>query len=1280
VIAPARAVAAPLTHVAGPQRIRSLLQLQRVAGNRAVASFLQRAVATAPPVGAKPKLPEAAPKQIPGPPTAALNLFQWLVMTVATAHLEEILTTLLLLKDKRVELDVEFQKQSGGEPLRDVLKKKLSGKDRIRALRYFDEGQLHLADKIYFAAIGAGTDKPTLFRLLAEAAPQRNAVEKKFIDEYSEDYPKDGTLIDKERSKSRIAGLLEDELKFTSEGNFTALPKAKAIYTYGELRAIDEVHLAITIVGTNTDDLFDALGRCKDAKEATKLYKESYGEDLEKTLTDTFSGELSFNDKLRAQAFFKGELNLVKTVELLIGFTTDEEGIFRAITKADPEERQKLRDELDKPASAVAQKYNAWWSGLDADDKARINALLPPSKAATPAPAAHPDFTGTVDTTNEIIKLLQSEGGTHEGAAGTGNVFRAIKMSQPPSWRKYREAYWQRRAFTAYVDRNVNNSEMIQLQTILSEKPTSLMDRIYLSMGGLGDDELYLFHLLAYFPKEDSGEGPTRRALAVDEHLRKRMEDKLNSTELTRARALMRPKDLTPEERVAWINEDVRRSQSRITNLTSNTADALADEHRELLAAYARAKTGGKPITAEEEEEIKRLEQRTKGALDAYIEVRDEFEGYAVTAITMAVGLLATVATGGAAGPEVAAALATQIARAALFSAITRLATEKIVKGDRFELASNEAFAAFAGGAVDGIMSVVGGGAAKKLVGPLLGSLESMGPTAARFAAGKSFKVMSTGLTKVVEGGMAGGLTTAVETAAHDETWQLGMTKALGTIGSATAGGAGTGAVMAPAMHGVEHVIKGGGHKGAGPHKEGGSREGGGEHEGGGGRERGGGHEGGGSGHEGGGHAGEGSAGGPLLLERGYYRVTARPEYVVQVGTGDASSYHIFPTKEAAHKYARWLAGRGEPFLRETGARPRVLEGGAQNAPIAEVYVREVPAKTPVIQGVRGPQTEHGTVVGKEPGVEVYKGGGPIVIFPEGVKLGEPIPHAVAHGAGSIPVRAGLTVEQFRKNPRAQEGLFRRAKEASARQQALADRLMAENDVQGGEARSILKRNDPKDFAEKVLAKCDRNKYTNVLEMDDIIRGRFNLASAADVEKIALALQKQTQYRVIQVIRPRAVAGVEGGYPRWHIIVRDGETGLTHEWQVGTRAVSEVFETPKMPIPDALKPLPEGMHADIHDIEYDVFKRIQEHDDPRVRALGDRLGIPDYRRRVAELAAKAGSQGDVLLEGKAGPQGETVTPLHKELDPLLEEGGKILQGLVDARDPGGPEFVKRFYH
>jgi hypothetical protein len=303
------------------------------------------------------------------------------------------------------------------------------------------------------------------------------------------------------------------------------------------------------------------------------------------------------------------------------------------------------------------------------------------------------------------------------------------------------------------------------------------------------------------------------------------------------------------------------------------------------------------------------------------------------------------------------------------------------------------------------------------------------------------------------------------------------------------------------------------------------------------------------------------------------------------------------------------------------------------------------------------------------------------VEFPEGVTLGEPIPHAPgAHAAESIPLRAGLSVEEFRSNPKAQEALFKSAQEAGARQQALANKLMADNAIKGGEAESILKRKDPAEFVKKVLAKCERNKYTNVLEMDDIIRGRFNLASAADVERIALALQKQTQYRVIQVIRPRAVAGVEGGYPRWHIILRDEATGLTHEWQVGTRAVSKVFETPRIPIPDALRPLPEGMHADIHDIEYDVFKRIQEHDDPKVRTLGDRLGIPEYRRRVAQLASKAGAQGDVLLEGKVGAKGEMTTPLHEELDPLLDEGGKILQGLVDARDPGGPEFVRGFYH
>ena len=88
-------------------------------------------------------------------------------------------------------------------------------------------------------------------------------------------------------------------------------------------------------------------------------------------------------------------------------------------------------------------------------------------------------------------------------------------------------------------------------------------------------------------------------------------------------------------------------------------------------------------------------------------------------------------------------------------------------------------------------------------------------------------------------------------------------------------------------------------------------------------------------------------------------------------------------------------------------------------------------------------------------------------------------------------------------------------------------------------ATSILKRDDFDSFVKGVIEKCKRKGYDRIGQMDDIVRGRFNLDLGPDVERIAIALQTQTEFPVTVVERPRRPNQYGYGYPRWHVVVRD---------------------------------------------------------------------------------------------------------------------------------------------
>ena len=763
------AVTTTLTGPGAPGR-EGVTELQSVAGNAAT----------------RKALPEASAERVPTVLEAARNLNVWLHTGNADSHVQQITRTLMLLQDQRPALEAEFESRAN-ETLAQAIRGHMSGTARVRAQRIHERGRLDLADEIYFAAKGAGTEKGTLARLLKEASADRPTVEQQFHERYKGDYGEQGELPDAEHSKSWIAGMLDAELSFKVEASWEALPRAKAIYRYGAPRAIDEVHLAIVGPGTNTAALFAALGKL--APEVAKdEYKKSYLGDLEQILTTEWTGELSLGDRDRALAYFKGDLDLVKTVASLIGtLSTDEDAIFEAIAGATTVQRQKLRAELDKrPMTELGERYHGRNSGLDADDKRRINALLslPGAEAqADPRPAAMPEGGETAS----VITLLQSEGGTSRGS-----VYKTIKMAPYESWKRYRDAYAEGgSSFQHYVDARTDWEEKVGLLTILSKEPGSLRKRLMWAMSGvISDDEPYLFHLLAGFTADETGEGPTRRDLATDKLLLARMEQKLSKGELTRARALMRPKDLTPAEAVAWFETDFQRADSWIGR-ASDSYDALVDARRELRTAFARAQAEG-GISAEEARRIEQLEVRARASLDVYVAVRDEFEGYAVQAITTAVGLLLAVPSGGTS----IAVLASNLARAAIYSGLTRLMAEKLVRGERFELDSNDALAAFAGGAAEGITNVVGASVAKGLTGPLIKSIENAGPAFAKIAAGKTFKALAATAETATEGAFSSVVTSTVESAAKDETWVNGF-EGVVTLAGQAPGAAATGAVMA---------------------------------------------------------------------------------------------------------------------------------------------------------------------------------------------------------------------------------------------------------------------------------------------------------------------------------------------------------------------------------------------------------------------------------------------------------------------------------------------------
>jgi hypothetical protein len=125
-------------------------------------------------------------------------------------------------------------------------------------------------------------------------------------------------------------------------------------------------------------------------------------------------------------------------------------------------------------------------------------------------------------------------------------------------------------------------------------------------------------------------------------------------------------------------------------------------------------------------------------------------------------------------------------------------------------------------------------------------------------------------------------------------------------------------------------------------------------------------------------------------VERGYFSVTDKVTYGVRAsGPGKEGGLwvdHLFDTQAEAEAYAKNLAAGGQTAIREASALPHAWPGKGGGPPVPgnpvlNVYVVEVPAGTPYIQGVVREQPESSLAPGMP---KSWSGGGPQTVISKG--------------------------------------------------------------------------------------------------------------------------------------------------------------------------------------------------------------------------------------------------------------------------------------------------------
>lgn len=259
-----------------------------------------------------------------------------------------------------------------------------------------------------------------------------------------------------------------------------------------------------------------------------------------------------------------------------------------------------------------------------------------------------------------------------------------------------------------------------------------------------------------------------------------------------------------------------------------------------------------------------------------------------------------------------------------------------------------------------------------------------------------------------------------------------------------------------------------------------------------------------------------------------------------------------------------------------------------------------------------------------------------------------------------------VTLVDFKKKIPLQKTVFELAGKTVDYQKSKAAAILGGNGIKDARVSALKKRDDFTEFVAGVIQKCEQKPYATLGEMDDMARGRFEVTNEADALKVFKALEPDA----VSFTLPRTNKQGVTFYPRYHVIMRN-PTGMTFEWQVGTKSTTYAYEEKGIKIPSALKEAAEaaGKHikdtADLHDIDYAVFGKMLSSKDPEIAAAAQQYKLEPFHAKAALLLQKTGKDGEVNPE------------LQAEVAELLGEASQLLEDLIAG---GKTDMMVPFLH
>lgn len=514
---------------------------------------------------------------------------------------------------------------------------------------------------------GWGTDEAQLLNALKGLSPAETQLLKEvYAQHFNTELGKDIT--------SELSGADVAQARAALRGD-RAVETAAALYRAMDGIGTDQEAIVATLSGLSAEEQV----------QVARVYRETYGQDLDATLRSELSGD----DLRRATALRQGKPLTAAAVELhqsMSGLGSDEAAINAVMRRYPPEQMQAVAREYHQLYGVPLQRELT--SELSGNDLRESVALM------------HGDSTAA--------KVAQLRGGLEGLGTSEETIFSVLDGTTAAEREGLKAAFLAQTGTSLELALQIelSGAELERANALLANGKLADVEILRFAVLGFGTDEATITEVLRDRSKEEVALLTKDYEARYHESLESRIQDELGGRDEFRSIQALKGRPTTIDEALKNVQE---RDAFERSGMLSGVIGALSKEddriQQQLVAArsdIAAAKKDG-AITAEERATIERSLRFAEGNIDVHVETRDAIAETGATVAAIAGSTAVVIGTGGLATPGV-------VALAATTGGASYAGTKYAVKGHGYD---GEGLASDIGiGAIEGTITALTAGTA----------------------------------------------------------------------------------------------------------------------------------------------------------------------------------------------------------------------------------------------------------------------------------------------------------------------------------------------------------------------------------------------------------------------------------------------------------------------------------------------------------------------------------------------------------------------------------------